>query len=62
MEYNLALGQRRADSARSYLVDLGVESARMTTISYGEERPFEEGHDESSWSQNRRAHFRVVNP
>lgn len=62
VEYNLALGQRRADSARSYLVDLGIESARLTTISYGEERPFEEGHDESAWSQNRRAHFRVVNP
>jgi peptidoglycan-associated lipoprotein len=62
VEYNLALGQRRADSARSYLVDLGIESGRLTTISYGEERPFEEGHDESAWSQNRRAHFRVVNP
>lgn len=62
VEYNLALGQRRADSARSYLVDLGIESSRLSTISYGEERPFEEGSNESAWSQNRRAHFRVTNP
>ena len=62
VEYNLALGQRRADATRSYLVDLGVDGSRMTTISYGEERPFEMGHDESAWSQNRRAHFRVINP
>ena len=62
VEYNLALGQRRAESTRDYLLDLGIESARMATISYGEERPFEMGHDESAWSQNRRAHFRVTNP
>lgn len=62
VEYNLALGQRRADATRDYLVDLGVESSRVSTISYGEERPFEMGHEESAWSQNRRAHFRVVNP
>ncbi|HEX7880507.1 MAG TPA: peptidoglycan-associated lipoprotein Pal, partial [Candidatus Eisenbacteria bacterium] len=62
VEYNLALGQRRADATRSYLVDLGIESSRLSTISYGEERPFEMGHDESAWHQNRRAHFRVVNP
>jgi peptidoglycan-associated lipoprotein len=62
VEYNLALGQRRADATRSYLMDLGVEASRMTTISYGEERPFEMGHDESAWRENRRAHFRVVNP
>jgi len=60
-EYNLALGQRRADAARSYLVDLGIDGSRLSTISYGEERPFAAGHDESSWSQNRRAHFRVNN-
>ena len=62
VEYNLALGQRRAEATRDYLVDLGVESSRVSTISYGEERPFEVGHEESAWSQNRRAHFRVVNP
>jgi peptidoglycan-associated lipoprotein len=61
-EYNLALGQRRADAARNYLVDLGIDGSRLSTISYGEERPFETGHDESAWSQNRRAHFRVTNP
>ena len=62
VEYNLALGQRRADAARGYLVDLGVDGGRLATISYGEERPFVEGHDESAWSQNRRAHFKVNNP
>jgi peptidoglycan-associated lipoprotein len=62
VEYNLALGQRRADATRSYLVDLGIESSRLSTISYGEERPFEMGHDETAWHENRRAHFRVVNP
>jgi peptidoglycan-associated lipoprotein len=62
VEYNLALGQRRADAARGYLVNLGVDGGRLSTISYGEERPFAEGHDESAWSQNRRAHFRVINP
>jgi peptidoglycan-associated lipoprotein len=56
-EYNLALGDRRAQAAKSYLIDLGVASARMTTISYGEEKPVSLGHDEASWSQNRRAHF-----
>jgi peptidoglycan-associated lipoprotein len=61
VEYNLALGQRRADAARSYLIDLGIDSGRLKSISYGEERPFLDGHDESSWSQNRRAHFVVVN-
>lgn len=58
-EYNINLGQRRADSVREYLVRLGVSPDRMTTISYGEERPVEPGHDESAWSQNRRAQFLV---
>ena len=62
VEYNLALGQRRADAARSYLVDLGIDAGRLSTISYGKERPFAPGHDESAWSRNRRAHFRVTNP
>ncbi|HSR66743.1 MAG TPA: peptidoglycan-associated lipoprotein Pal [Acidobacteriota bacterium] len=56
-EYNLALGERRAQAARDYLVSLGVAAGRMSTISYGEERPFAQGHDESAWRQNRRAHF-----
>lgn len=56
-EYNLALGWRRAEAAKAFLVDLGVSATRMSTISYGEERPFEKGSNESAWSQNRRAHF-----
>ncbi len=58
-EYNLALGERRALSARRYLVSLGVSDARIFTISYGEERPAVEGHDESAWKFNRRAEFKV---
>jgi peptidoglycan-associated lipoprotein len=58
-EYNLALGQRRAASARDYLVKLGVEPERISAISYGEERPAEAGHDESSLSRNRRSEFTV---
>ncbi len=56
-EYNLALGDRRARAVRDYLVSLGVDPAALSTLSYGEERPFAEGHDESAWSQNRRGHF-----
>ncbi len=59
-EYNLALGQRRADAVRSYLVDLGVSGTRLKTVSYGEEKPFAMGHTESAWAQNRRVHF-VIN-
>jgi peptidoglycan-associated lipoprotein len=58
-EYNLALGERRAGAVRAYLADLGVGSSMMSTISYGEEKPFAMGHDESAWSQNRRVHFRI---
>jgi peptidoglycan-associated lipoprotein len=56
-EYNLALGQRRADAVKNYLADLGVSAAAMSTVSYGEERPFDPGHDEAAWSKNRRVHF-----
>lgn len=59
-EYNLALGWRRANTVKNYLVSLGVSADRMTTISYGEEKPFALCHDESCWWQNRRAHFVVV--
>ncbi|HYH05976.1 MAG TPA: peptidoglycan-associated lipoprotein Pal [Thermoanaerobaculia bacterium] len=59
-QYNLALGDRRANTAREYLVTLGVDSRRIRTVSYGEERPFEEGHDDASWAQNRRAHLVLV--
>ncbi len=60
-KYNMTLGQFRADTARAYLVALGVESARISTISYGKERPDPAGHDEEAWRLNRRAHF-VITP
>lgn len=59
VEYNLSLGDRRAQSARDYLVRYGVPSARLSTVSYGEERPFATGQDEASFAQNRRAHLAV---
>ena len=54
-EYNLALGDRRANAARDYLQSRGVAASRMQTISWGKERPAVDGHDEASWAQNRRA-------
>ncbi|MCX2560521.1 peptidoglycan-associated lipoprotein Pal [Acetobacter farinalis] len=54
-EYNIALGQRRANAARDYLVAKGVASSRISTISYGKDRPTQEGDDESAWAQNRNA-------
>jgi peptidoglycan-associated lipoprotein len=54
-EYNLALGDRRANSAKNYLASQGISAARITTISYGKERPAATGSDESAWAQNRRA-------
>ena len=59
-EYNLALGWRRANAAKDYLVLLGVDGSRVSTISYGEERPFALGHDEGAWWQNRCAHFVIT--
>jgi len=59
-EYNLALGDRRADSAKAFLVDLGIASSRLTTISYGEERPLCMQQNEECWAKNRRDHF-VIN-
>jgi len=59
VEYNLALGDRRAQAAKDYLVRFGISAGRVATISYGEERPFATGSDESAWAQNRRAHFVV---
>ncbi len=58
-EYNLALGDRRARAAMDFLVRFGVAADRIETVSYGEERPFAPGHDESAWAQNRRVHFVV---
>ena len=54
-EYNLALGERRANSVKEFLVSLGVEPGRVTTISYGKERPYAEGSTSESWAENRRA-------
>ena len=59
-EYNMALGQRRAQETKNYLVNLGIKEPRIKTISYGEERPFDPGHDEDAWAKNRRAHFAVT--
>jgi peptidoglycan-associated lipoprotein len=59
-EYNLALGNRRAQAAKQYLVSHGVEAGRIDTQSWGEERPLVDGHDESAWSQNRRDEFEII--
>jgi len=59
-EYNLALGQRRAQAVKDYLMSLGLEEARLKTISYGESLPLDPGHTEEAWAKNRRAHFAVV--
>jgi peptidoglycan-associated lipoprotein len=60
-EYNMALGQRRAQETKKYLVNLGINESKITTISYGEERPLDTGNNENAWAKNRRAHF-VVTP
>lgn len=57
-EYNLALGEKRADAVRDYLVGLGVERSRLSTVSFGKERPAATGHDEQSWARNRRVEFK----
>ncbi|HUJ14601.1 MAG TPA: peptidoglycan-associated lipoprotein Pal [Thermoanaerobaculia bacterium] len=59
-QYNLALGDRRANTAKDYLVALGVDASRIRTVSYGEERPFDPGHTEEAWAQNRRDHLVIV--
>ena len=58
-EYNMALGQRRAQEAKKYLVNLGVKGSAIKAISYGKERPIDPGHDEQAWAKNRRDHFVV---
>jgi len=55
--YNIALGERRAEAAKAFLVNLGIPAAKMTTISYGKEKPLDPGHNEQAWAKNRRAHF-----
>jgi peptidoglycan-associated lipoprotein len=60
IEYNLALGERRANSAKRYLVSLGISPDRLSTISYGKERPLDPGHNDEAWAKNRRAHTLVL--
>ena len=55
--YNIALGDRRAESAKAFLVDIGIDPSRMTTISYGEERPVDPASNAEAWAKNRRVHF-----
>lgn len=59
-EYNLALGERRANAVKTYLVSLGIAPDRLRTVSYGKEFPFDQGHSEDAWSKNRRAHFVIT--
>ena len=59
-EYNLALGERRALAAKTYLVSLGIAADKVRTVSYGKEFPFDAGHEDAAWSKNRRAHFVIT--
>lgn len=56
-EYNLALGDQRAQSAKRFIINLGISPARLSTVSYGEEKPLDPGNSEEAWAKNRRAHF-----
>lgn len=60
VQYNLALGEKRAMATKNYLVTMGIASNRVSTVTYGKERPVAFGHDESSWSQNRRSNFVIT--
>ncbi len=60
VEYNLVLGQKRADSTRNFLVGLGADGRLLETISYGKEKPVDPGHNEEAWAKNRRAHFQMM--
>ena len=60
IEYNLALGERRANSAKKYLISLGISADRISTISYGKEKPLDPGHNEEAWAKNRRDHFIIL--
>ena len=59
-EYNLALGERRANTTKKYLLSLGISENRMSTISYGEEKPLDSAHNDEAWAKNRRAHFIIT--
>lgn len=58
-EYNLALGEKRANSAKDYMVKLGIDKGKINTISYGKEKPVDPGHNDEAWAKNRNAHFVV---
>lgn len=58
--YNLGLGDRRANSVKKYLIDMGIQTERLTTLSYGEEKPADPGHNDDAWSRNRRVEFMVI--
>jgi peptidoglycan-associated lipoprotein len=60
VEYNLSLGEKRANSVRDYLIGLGISPNRLTTISYGEERPVDPAHNEAAWAKNRRVDFAIM--
>jgi len=60
VQYNIALGEKRAESTKAYLVSAGIDSSRVSTISYGKERPITFGHDDGAWGQNRRSNFVVL--
>jgi peptidoglycan-associated lipoprotein len=60
LEYNLALGEKRANSVKAYLQQLGIDASRLSTVSLGEERPVDSGHTEEAWSKNRRNEFVVL--
>ncbi len=60
VEYNLVLGQKRADSTKNFLVGLGADGRLLETISYGKEKPIDPGHNEEAWAKNRRAHFQMM--
>jgi len=59
-EYNLVLGERRANASKQYVTTAGINTARLSTISYGKERPLDPGHDEAAWARNRRSHFVIT--
>jgi peptidoglycan-associated lipoprotein len=59
VEYNLLLGERRANAAKKYLIELGIDSTRISTVSYGKERPLDPRHCEEAWAKNRRAQFKL---
>ncbi len=60
VEYNLSLGEKRATSCMDYLVGLGIDASRISTISYGKEKPVDAGHSEAAWGKNRRCEFKIV--